>query len=503
MTDKNPNSFVLSSDGATQVTTVTGQADIIQELPREDMWGLLGDVAPSETGMLPPGVRSIRKGAGLTQLVIEMPPGVYLTCWGRSEGSGHAVYQLAMPWRYIVGVFNGDALMGARIFYSPRRVTHERQVLYHANVPNLNCRGYSHNVGVGWVCLYHQAFSARNAADMARYLIDRCSGGEPFNDNNMSSTDGPRFYHGMLTKAQLGDRSFLYDPKVWEAKTEAEGYEWTLEPDLWIPILVEGPDSQLAHKPDGMPLTLGMVMYGQSKFYYQDPYQPKVFDAMVRGHDWDVPTPIEALQAAPQWGSSKAGTELPALALWNSLISRFTKAKAKPRTYPEMNWSPLEEPPETFKSIEPDVSGYKVAHSINATSTQSSSSCDSCGDPGAEYDESNEVYYCTSCWPYTVCSDCGDNQYTDDMSSLATKYVETLEHFDETNLFCYSCHKKNMKLAQEILDEQEKKALEEEERVKAEKVKPVKKAAPTKKVAKKVAKKAPAKKSVAAKAVAK
>ena len=197
--------------------------------------------------------------------------------WSAYEGSEKKQYTFAMPYYVMVGEYHNGQLLGARVFYSPTPITSLTDPLYYVNLPNTNCRGYGvrrlpdgvtpdGGLGVGWICLYHHSQTLNNDADRIRYLIDRCSGGEPFNDGNMGSTDGTRFY-----KEHRAKQPFLWKPEEWEAKSLAEGWEWTLDPSLWIPALVTGMDGgQGKHDPKGMPLTLGMVMYGYQKFYYTD-----------------------------------------------------------------------------------------------------------------------------------------------------------------------------------------------------------------------------------------
>lgn len=215
-----------------------------------------------ETGFLPPHVVSIRTMGDHEQYVLCLPPSANTIIWVDSEGAGERTYLLAQPYRVIIGDFVDGQFLGARMFYSPHQVTSFDAPLYHANVPNLNCQGYN-DTSVGWLCLYpDQPTTAMTVAQRIAYLGLKTSGNEAFNDENMSETDGPRFY------AELDAPEYLCDPHAWEAKTLAEGVDWTLDPSLWLPVLVAGLDDQDAHDPHGVPLTLAMAMYGHYKAYY-------------------------------------------------------------------------------------------------------------------------------------------------------------------------------------------------------------------------------------------
>lgn len=469
MTDALPTSFLLTSEGVTRITK-TGDDELRHEAPRDEFWKVLSGIAPFSSGILPPGVISVRQGAGFTQLVIETPPGVYLTCWGASEGSGHAVYRLGMPWRYIVGLYKGPDLQGARLFYSPKRVTHERQVLYHSNVPNINCKGYGTDNGVGWVCLYHLGYKATDLADMARYLTDRASGCEPYNDGNMSETDGPRFYHGMLQAAEIEGREFLYDPKVWEAKTEAEGFEWTLDDSLWVPIRVQSEAIQTKHVPGGVPLTLGMVMTGPSKFYYDDPNQPKLFDAAVLGLDWgSAYSDTEEGVRVKTYGGTKNNIA-PLKQLWDSLQAGFTHAieAAKATKKVELDTRPLEDPPTTFAAdLVPKPSSFWPKHTIVEGSDgedEDISYCD-CGNEVTSWDD-DDYGYCESCWPYKECVKCFNQFPSEDMVKMTEeshrKVLTDIIVLTEENLLCRDCFSDLTDEAAMIIAEAEEREADEE-----------------------------------------
>jgi hypothetical protein len=291
--------FVAAKENKNKQTLLIDDREITRSFAGSDQttkspqfWTALAGALPQSSGILPPGLLSVRQGGEYEQIVIQLPPSVSVTCWGRNEGQSHNVWSLAYPWRIIIGTYHKGLLLGARLFYSHRQVTHLRQPLYHANVPNLNCRGYGQNVAVGWLCLYPREVRPVDLADRCRYLVDRASGGEPFNDTNMLSTDGPRFYREMYksrypSEGQRRKFACLWNPKSWALKTEREGVDWTLDPDLWIPVMVADTDNQQAHLARGVPLTLGRAMYGQAKFYYRDASIPKLYDTVSRAQDWN------------------------------------------------------------------------------------------------------------------------------------------------------------------------------------------------------------------------
>ena len=235
-----------------------------------------------DTGLLPvdgSGLLSIRSAGNHTQIAYQHKPSLYYINWGAHEGDRNAIkYLVAQPYRIVIGDLLNGNIYGARTFYSPIPITYPEAPLYHVNLPNINCRGYRGN-GVGWICLYH-------SEDVTKYpfnekvakLIDRCSGTEAYNDANMSETDGPRFYKDNRKP------SYLYDPSEWQQYSQDHGYEWTLDPDLWIPILVQDRDNQDKHYDSGQPLTFVDAILGNYKCYYYDETIPKPVNMIAR-HD--------------------------------------------------------------------------------------------------------------------------------------------------------------------------------------------------------------------------
>jgi hypothetical protein len=233
-----------------------------------------------DTGLLPlsgTGLLAYRQASNHSQIVIQHEPGIYRIMWGKHEGDAEAKhYFLAQPYRIVIGDIVDGSLLGARMFYSPVPITSPSNELYHVNLPNINCRGYRGN-GVGWVCLYHNDdWSDIPIGDKVMRLMERCSGAEAYNDANMSETDGPRFY------ASKSKPNYLYSPDDWEKKTTDEGFGWTLDPELWIPVLVTDRDNQGSHDDKGVSLTLGMALTGDYQAYYYDKLSTKPVNAIAR-----------------------------------------------------------------------------------------------------------------------------------------------------------------------------------------------------------------------------
>lgn len=242
-----------------------------------------------DTGILPlsgTGVLAIRSAGNHTQITFQHAPQINYINWGTYEGDKNAqTYLVAQPYRIWIGDTIDGNLYGARMFYSPHPITNANQPLYHLNLPNTNCKGYRGN-GVGWQCLYHnEDWTKLPLNEKIVRFAERCSGVETFNDNNMSETDGPRFYqqqYQIKYEDNYSDFSYLWNPMDWQDKTREEGFHWVLNEDLWIPVLVTGLDEQSRHDENGVPLTLGMAMVGNYQAYYTDNYKPKPINALTR-----------------------------------------------------------------------------------------------------------------------------------------------------------------------------------------------------------------------------
>lgn len=298
--------IVINDQKVTYKYTV---GNVVQESTRElnSFFKTLSSSSFFDTGILPldgSGTLMIRQAMGHTQVAFQHAPGVYRVIWGETEGSSDAIhYDLAMPYRIVIGDFVNDEFYGARHFYSMQPITNENQILYHVNLPNLNCQGYGSGNGVGWICLYHNqpSISHLPLGKRVSHLIERAGGTEAYNDANMNQTDGPRFYYQEYSKLcagmpeqekleHLDGISYLWDPDNWEYKSKNNNYEWTLDPDLWIPVRVNSLDSQSehCHSEDAPFYTFGMAVDGKYRAYYNDPHVPKNYQKFIRD-DLDLP----------------------------------------------------------------------------------------------------------------------------------------------------------------------------------------------------------------------
>lgn len=282
MTDTFNYSLVKSDNGTYSIrsTVKSFNLDHVTDKDIVSFYKTFSSFASFDTGLLPldgTGVLAIRSAGPHTQVVTQHAPGMYHVNWGSHEGDRAAkAYYVAQPYRIVIGDFQDGNLLGARMFYSPLPITSPGNLLYHVNLPNINCKGYRGN-GVGWICLYHKDdWSSLPFNEKVARFIERCSGVETYNDANMSETDGPRFY------ASLGKPSYFTNPSEWQAKSEAEGYFWTLDSELLIPVLVKDLDHQDKHYPEGEPLTLAMAMLGNYQAYYTDTEIPKMYNVISR-----------------------------------------------------------------------------------------------------------------------------------------------------------------------------------------------------------------------------
>lgn len=275
-------SFTTNAEG---VLTFQSQVssfglDHVTEKDIRSFYAKFSEMAYFDTGLLPvdgSGILSIRSAGPHTQIGYQHAPGMYYINWGGYEGDPNAkkIY-VAQPYRIVIAdIYNGN-LLGARTFYSPIPIQYPAAPLYHVNLPNINCRGYRGN-GVGWICLYHREdISHFPFGEKVTKILERCSGVEAYNDANMSETDGPRFYK------DHGKPNHIWDPAQWEKRSETDGVEWTLDPDLWIPVLVQDLDNQDKHYNNGEPLTYANAILGNYQAYYTDPIRPKPVNEIVR-----------------------------------------------------------------------------------------------------------------------------------------------------------------------------------------------------------------------------
>lgn len=281
MTDKVNFSIVKNQEGniAVQSTVTSFNLDHVTQKDIVTFYNSFSQYAALDTGLLPvdgTGILTIRTAGEYTQFAYQHKPGLYHINWGSQEGARAAAYYVAQPYRIIICDMKAGNLLGARMFYSPYPITHPGQQLYHVNLPNINCKGYRGN-GVGWICLYqNEDWSSLPLNERIVRFIERCSGVETYNDANMSETDGTRFYK------EKGKPSYIWNPIEWQDKSVQEGYEWTLDESLWIPVLVSGMDEQSKHVDGGVPLTFADALVGDYQAYYYDTIHTKPINAIIR-----------------------------------------------------------------------------------------------------------------------------------------------------------------------------------------------------------------------------
>lgn len=274
-------SIIQSDEGAiaVQSTVQSFNLDHVTQKEITSFYSSFSQFSAWDTGLLPvdgTGILSIRTAGEYTQFAYQHKPGLHHVNWGKSEGAAAAAYYLAQPYRIIVCDMKEGNLLGARMFYSPYPITNPSQALYHVNLPNINCKGYRGN-GVGWICLYqNEDWSSLPLNERIVRFIERCSGVETYNDANMSETDGTRFYQ------EHKKPEYFWDPVQWEQKSSQDGYEWTLDENLLIPVLVKSMDEQSKHVKDGVPLTFADALVGDYQAYYTDEVHTKPINAVIR-----------------------------------------------------------------------------------------------------------------------------------------------------------------------------------------------------------------------------
>jgi len=282
MTDSYNYSLVKNDEGtyAIRSSVKSFNLDHVTDKNIVSFYNSFSQFASFDTGLLPldgTGVLAIRSAGPQTQVVTQHAPGMYHINWGAHEGDKNAkTYYVAQPYRIVIGDFENGNLLGAKMFYSPHPITNPTNVLYHVNLPNINCKGYRGNA-VGWICLYlKDDWSSLPFNEKVSRFIERCSGVETYNDANMSETDGARFY-------QKADKpQYFWDPSAWQTKSAEDGYNWTLDSELLIPVKVKGFDHQSEHDNNGIPLTLAMAMLGNYQAYYSDTNIPKMYNVISR-----------------------------------------------------------------------------------------------------------------------------------------------------------------------------------------------------------------------------
>ena len=450
------NSIKLSKDKVIRELNI-GTTSKVEEKDLDGFFMEVSKGAIFDTGLLPldgTGTLALRHGLNHTQIVFQHTAGLYYMIWGKSErDTGAAQIYVAQPYRIVLGDLIDGELLGARHFYSPVPISHLDQPLYHCNVPNLNCQGYS-GTSVGWICLYHKEnYSGLSLGEKVFKVTERASGHEAYNDNNMSGTDGPRFYKQEYEK-NLGEKAkgftFLWNKKEWEKKSKEEGFEWTLNPDLWIPVKVRGIDQQSAHDHNGVVLTLRMAMEGGYHAYYTDETQPKPVNSVSRP---DLPFPpassimsffngaftktaslkkaSSVLEESAQQNSANptlSSVALPdqwqsiqAVSLPKGFISSNIALQMGVFPTPKIECGECKTLITTFGDVTniPDI-GIVCASCLETSYTQ----CDACLEVHhySKMHTYNDSIYCVNCHTVFTCIKCGHQFLNEDYSAIFNMY---------------------------------------------------------------------------------
>jgi len=415
MSDKVNYSIVNTEQGNISVrsTVKSFNLDHVTEKDIVSFYNHFSTFSAWDTGLLPvegSGILSIRTAGIYTQFAYQHKPGLYHVNWSKNEGGLATAYYVAQPYRIIICDMKEGNLLGARMFYSPYPITSPTQPLYHVNLPNTNCKGYRNN-GVGWQCLYqNEDWSHLPLNERIVRFIERCSGVETYNDDNMSETDGIRFYR------ENGKPEYLWSPFLWEEKSK-EGYEWTLDESLWIPVLVKDKDDQKAHDSNGNPLTFADAVVGDYRAYYYDDQHTKPINAVIR-----------------------PDRELSASDIMSYFVSAYTAANAQSPHILHNTFEASQKIKDQKGSAE-----FKGSSLLNAPDAHNNSHDDDEDDENIFYCESceNDIHIeeqCTDAYGNYVCSDClsqnyiyiksADAYYATEDSNIS--YSEHLsEHFHE------------------------------------------------------------------------
>lgn len=437
--------YLLSPEHVERQIEVAGKVNA----ESKDITGFLhklGERASFDTGWLPPGLRSYTQAGNHAQMVIVCPPAVNRLNWGKTEGDpDYQTYLVAQPWRVLIADLIDGNLLGVRMFYSPTPVNSLEQQLYHQNVPNINCKGYSGN-GVGWVCLYHkESWQGLSLGQKIERVIERCSGVEAYNDANMDSTDGPRFYR------EMDKPDFTFDPKSWETKTEREGVTWTFDEDLWIPIRVKSDQEQDKHAPKGKFLTLEMAMNGKYNAYYGDKNHPKPATQLRQGE------PLEDEFASVREAYAKAQDP--------PKTKKKATAKKKATTKPKAEAPPTDalvnpDPVPAFDMLDEDIVNCVdcgvMIHDGDGIAAEWGEVCFGCGSGLISCDVcyiafqedqltfDNGSHYCNKDLPEFKCTKCedifsGHLKQVVETPHAVMKYHELCPECMATHMICNNC----------------------------------------------------------------
>jgi len=437
-------SFVSSDEGSLSFrSSVTSFGlDHVTDKDISSFYAAFSSYSYFDSGLLPvdgSGLLFYRSAGNHSQIAYQHKPGLYYINWGEYEGDRNAVkYYVAQPYRIVIADILDGNLLGARTFYSPIPITYPDAPLYHVNLPNINCKGYRGN-GVGWICLYHtEDISQYPFNEKLARILDRCSGTEAYNDQNMSETDGPHFYR------DHDKPSHLWDPQKWQDYSQEFGYDWTLDPDLWIPVLVSDIDDQGKHSADGQPLTVAHAILGNYQAYYTDSLIPKHVNKIAR--------PDYSLQSSDvfNWFKQAYNSSTNTSPIINSLTSsqevKEAQNLAQPSIFPdESNTWYCEDCEETFEESE----------QYPNTTWSSAFICDHClsnyyiycsNTKTSHHGEDSEVLYLetSDVWiylpksdsdSYKYCHSCGSGVYFEDEANWSKLIMS-----EQDSSYCVKCY---------------------------------------------------------------
>ncbi|MFT6783649.1 MAG: hypothetical protein ACJA1A_003590 [Saprospiraceae bacterium] len=262
-----------TENNAAAVVSSNGEVEVVTQ-PSALLDTLSASRKTFDTGFLPQlnsGLLRYRQVGQFSQVTYQVEPQETLISWGNSEGSSKNLFNLAIPYKIWVADFNKDLLVGLRHFFSPIPAVEINTTLYHTSFPNTNCKGYQ-NTSVGWVCLYRTGKDPLvTVSEKIQYAFERESGlSEPYNDANMSQTDGPRFY-------QENNITLFENGHTWQKKTQKEGIDWVCDPSNLIEIKTSDKFHK-KHDANGVNYTLQNAM----EDFYQ-PYYPSSQSDEERG----------------------------------------------------------------------------------------------------------------------------------------------------------------------------------------------------------------------------
>jgi hypothetical protein len=189
----------------------------------------------------------------------------------------------------------------------------------------------------------------------------------------MSETDGARFYQ------HRNKPEYFWNPAEWQEKSNAEGFNWTLDSDLLIPVKVKDMDNQGQHDDNGVELTLGMAMLGNYQAYYYDEQHTKMYNKVSRSD----------------------------MELSNKDIANFVKASfaSAPVTYTHQQ----KDNPYDFTISHREQNGsatLDISKLFNLSEEEQSWVCDYC--QGTQSSENDTTY---DAYDNPVCEDCIENYF--------------------------------------------------------------------------------------------